>query len=74
MSHVTVIWSGAAGACLTLALVHLLLWWRNRELKASLWFAGVALSVAAMAGIESAIMHVRDSWAGSRRHCAGAPQ
>ena len=58
MPLVTVIWSATAGACLTLALVHLLLWCWNRESKASLWFAGVALSVAVMAYIESAIMHV----------------
>ena len=49
----------AAGACLTLGVAHLFLWWWDRALRASLWFAGVALSVAVMAGLECAIMWVR---------------
>ena len=59
MSWVTVIWSLAAGACLTLGVVHLLVWCWDRALRASLWFAGVALSVAVFAGIECSIMRVR---------------
>ena len=59
MSWVTVIWSVAAGACVTLAVVHFLVWCWDRSMRASLWFAGVALSVAVMAGIESAIMRVQ---------------
>jgi hypothetical protein len=31
MSWVTVIWSMIASACLTLAAVHLLVWWRRHE-------------------------------------------
>lgn len=61
MSWVTVTWSMAAGTCLTLGLVHFLVWCWDRSLRASLWFAGVALSVAVMAGIECAIMRVRTS-------------
>lgn len=59
MSWITVIWSAAAGACLTLAVVHLLVWCWDRSLRASLWFAGVAFAVAAMAGLESFIMRLR---------------
>jgi len=56
MSWVTVIWSIAAGACLTLGVVHLLAWCWDHTSRASLWFGGVALSVAAFAGIECSIM------------------
>ena len=59
MNWVTVIWSTAAGACLTLGVVHFLLWCWDRSLRASLWFAGVAFAVAAMAGLENLIMRVR---------------
>ena len=59
MSWVAVIWSLAAGACLTLGVVHFLVWCGDRALRASLWFAGVAFSVAVFAGIECAIMHAR---------------
>ena len=31
MSWVTIIWAMIASACLTLALVHVLVWWRRRE-------------------------------------------
>ncbi|MEO8438750.1 MAG: ATP-binding protein [Spartobacteria bacterium] len=57
MSWITVIWFTAAGACLTLGVLHFLVWCWDRSLRASLWFSGVALSVAAIAGIENAIMH-----------------
>jgi hypothetical protein len=56
MNPITVIWSAAAASCVTLALLHLLLWCWNRESKASLWFAGTAISVALLACIESAMM------------------
>ena len=59
MSWVVVIWSLAAGACLTLGVVHFLVWCWDRALRASLWFAGVAFSVAVLAGIECAIMRAR---------------
>lgn len=56
MSWTTVIWSTAAGACLALGVGHLLVWCWDRSLWANLWFAGVTASVAAMAGLEWAIM------------------
>ena len=59
MSWVTVILSTAAGACLTLGVVHFLVWCWDRLLRASIWFAGVAVSVAVMAGIECSLMRVR---------------
>ena len=60
MNLITVIWSAAAASCVTLALVHLLLWCWNRESKASLWFAGTAMSVAILACIESAMMRAQE--------------
>jgi PAS domain S-box-containing protein len=59
MNPTTVIWSAAAASCVTLALLHLLLWCWNRESKASLWFAGTAISVAILACIESSMMRAQ---------------
>jgi PAS domain S-box-containing protein len=52
MSWVTVIWTMLASACLTLALVHLLVWWRRREALANLLFALLAAATAVFAGCE----------------------
>ena len=49
MSLVTVVWSMIAAACLTLAAVHLPVWWRNREARATLAFGIAAASTAAIA-------------------------
>jgi two-component system, LuxR family, sensor kinase FixL len=38
MNWVTIIWSMIASACLTLALMHLLIWLKRRQAWASLWF------------------------------------
>src|SRR6266542_3633698 len=38
MNWVTIIWSMVASACLTLALMHLLVWLERRQAWASLWF------------------------------------
>jgi two-component system, LuxR family, sensor kinase FixL len=38
MNWVTIIWSMVASACLTLALMHLLIWLKRRQAWASLWF------------------------------------
>ena len=52
MSSVTVIWSMIAAACLTLAAVHLPVWWRNRDAQATLAFALAAVATAALAFCE----------------------
>jgi hypothetical protein len=52
MSWVTIIWAMIASACLTLALVHLLVWWRRREVLANLLFALTAVAAAVFAGCE----------------------
>ena len=55
MSHVNLIailWSMAAAASLTLAIVHLLVWIFDRSARANLMFSIIALAVAGMAPTE----------------------
>jgi PAS domain S-box-containing protein len=47
MSWVTVVWSMIASACLTLAAIYWLVWYRNRASWAPLFFALTAASTAA---------------------------
>ena len=56
MSWITVIWSMAAGACATLAAVHLLVWLGERKAWESLFFALASLSVAAVALLEAQLL------------------
>jgi len=57
MSWVTVIWSMVASACLTLAVVHLLAWWRQRTDRASALFIVSALGTALLAFVELRSLH-----------------
>jgi two-component system, LuxR family, sensor kinase FixL len=50
MSWVTVIWSMVASACLTLAVLHLLVWFKRRAARSSLFFSMTAVATDAMAG------------------------
>jgi PAS domain S-box-containing protein len=52
MILVTVIWAMIASACLTLALVHVLVWWRRPNARANLLFALSAAATAVYAGCE----------------------
>ena len=56
MNWVTVIWSMGGGACLTLALMQLVLWWKDRTARANLICSVMAVSVAAIAAFELAMM------------------
>ena len=56
MSWVTVIWSISAGACLTLAFLQFIVWWKDRAAPANLVFAVGAVAVAVFAGVELALM------------------
>jgi PAS domain S-box-containing protein len=56
MSWVTVIWSIGAGACLTLALMHFAVWWKDRTARANLVFAVMAVAVAVFAALELTLM------------------
>ena len=58
MSLVTVIWSMVASACLTLAVIYLLVWWSNRTAWANLLFAMTTASTAAFTLCELRQMRV----------------
>lgn len=60
MSWITVVWSMVASTCLTLALVHLVIWFRQTyEFAAHLLFSVIAISVAAIAVCELLLMYAR---------------
>lgn len=56
MSWVTVIWSIGAGACLTLAFLQFIVWWKDRTARANLVFSFGAVAVAVFAALEFALM------------------
>jgi PAS domain S-box-containing protein len=56
MNWVTIVWSMGAGACLTLAVIHIVVWWKDRTARANLVFSVMAIAVAAFAAIEFAMM------------------
>jgi PAS domain S-box-containing protein len=56
MNWVTIVWSMTASACLTLALMHGFVWYKQRANLANLLFAIVAVATAAIAGCELAMM------------------
>jgi two-component system sensor kinase FixL len=49
--------------CLTLALVHVLVWWRRREARANLLFALTAVATAAFAACELWMMRAETTGA-----------
>src|SRR5213083_2886214 len=59
MSWVTVIWSAGDGACLTLALMNCVVWWKDRTARANLAFSVMAIAVAIFAGFELALMRAQ---------------
>ena len=56
MSWLTVIWSMAASASLTLALMHLAIWIKQRNNLSHLLFSVAAIAVAGIAAGELAMM------------------
>ena len=48
-----------AAACLTLAAVHLPVWWRNREARASIAFSVAAMCTAVFAFCELRMLHAQ---------------
>jgi PAS domain S-box-containing protein len=56
MSWVTVIWSVGGGACLTLAFLQFIVWWKDRAALANLVFSVLAIAVTAFAAFELALM------------------
>jgi PAS domain S-box-containing protein len=59
MNWITVAWPIIAGACLTLAVMHLLVWARDRRAGVSLAFASLAICVACIAAFELAMTRVQ---------------
>jgi two-component system, LuxR family, sensor kinase FixL len=56
MSWITIAWSMGASACLTLAMMHLVIWCKQHDQWAHLLFSMIAISVAALAAVELLIM------------------
>ncbi len=52
MSWVTIIWSMIASACLTLAAIYWLVWYRNRTARAHLFFSLTAAATTALSFFE----------------------
>ena len=59
MSWVTIIWSIAASASLTMAAMNLLIWWKQRSAWANLLFSMTAIGVAAFAYFELSMMRAQ---------------
>lgn len=57
MTVVGVVWVMMASACLTLGLIHLYVWYRQRSQYGSLLFSVLAISIAAVGAFELALMH-----------------
>jgi PAS domain S-box-containing protein len=60
MSVLTILWSAAAAACLTLAVLQFSVWLRRRDSLASLIFAFAALGAAGNAIFELAMLHATE--------------
>lgn len=59
MSWITFIWAAGAGACLTLALIYFVVWWKDRAARANLAFSVMAIAVAAFAALKLAVMRAK---------------
>jgi PAS domain S-box-containing protein len=59
MSWITVVWSSIASGCLTLGLVHLVIWFTQPRLRVHLAFFFLTLSVAAVAIGELQLMRAQ---------------
>jgi two-component system, LuxR family, sensor kinase FixL len=72
MNWVTIIWSGIAAMCLTLATIHLLVWNKLRNHHASLFFSCSAAALAVVSFFELARMNTQSveelAWLGRWQH------
>jgi len=59
MSWITIAWSMGASACLTLAVVHLVIWCKQTNQWAHLLFSVTAISVAAISAAELLAMRAQ---------------
>ena len=56
MNWITIVWPMMAASILTLALLHLIVWCKQRQQVAHLFFAIAALGVAMISGMELVAM------------------
>ena len=65
MSMITVIWSGATAAILTIGVIYLAVWFQNPERTAQLLFAITTISVAGLTPTELGMMQAANAaeWA-----------
>ena len=59
MSWVTIVWSMVISACLTLAMMHVVIWFRQKHQYAHLLLSVTAISVAAIAACELLLMYAQ---------------
>jgi two-component system sensor kinase FixL len=59
MNWVTIAWSSVSGACLMLALTHLVIWCRVRHSWSNLWFFITVISVMGMMALELIAMQTQ---------------
>lgn len=59
MSWITITWSAVGSACLTLAMVHLLIWCKQTDQRAYLLFSVTTASAAAIAACELLMMRAQ---------------
>jgi hypothetical protein len=71
MSWVTIIWSMTVSACLTLASLHLLVWWRRRESWAHALFALSAVGTSVVAICEFWLMRAETPYEAGRGRALG---
>jgi two-component system, LuxR family, sensor kinase FixL len=57
MYWATIVWSMIASACLTVAVIYFLVWYKNRVQKAALFFSTATVSTAGLAFCEIWMMH-----------------
>ena len=71
MSWVTTIWAMVASACITLATVHLLIWFRARKAWANLFFSMAAAGTAGMSFLELSMIYAQtiEQFATAMRWC-----
>lgn len=56
MNWVTAVWSAGMGVCLILALMHFLIWFRDRSSWSSFCFPVIALGIISMGFCELSLM------------------
>ena len=61
MNWIEIAWPLMGGACLTLGLIHLLVWFRRLDRRLHLVFALASISVAAISALELLMMQARET-------------